>query len=103
MDPRTLSISWSHPEIHLQNGIIRIYRIIVTDVESDYVLEISVNDTSTVLSQLSPFHTYEIKIAAYTIDIGPYSNLVSIQMPESGESQSVYIVYIYFKIYFIAI
>ena len=99
MDPRTLSISWSHPEIHLQNGIIRIYRIIVTDVESDYVLEISVNDTNTVLSQLSPFHTYEIKIAAYTIDIGPYSNLVSIQMPESGESQSMYIAYFYI-IYF---
>ena len=62
----------------------------VTDVISNYHLDASVNNTSVVVSDLKPFHTYEVQVAAHTIGLGPYSLETNITMPQSGKQFGLY-------------
>lgn len=61
--------------------------MVITDLDYMYMyLALSVNGTSTevIVNDLKPFRTYGIQIAAYTIGLGPYSDIVNSTLPESG-------------------
>ena len=80
-----LLLEWFPPRLEQQNGIIVEYTIILTDVLANTSKLLLTNSTNKyVVTDLHPFYQYEIQVAATTIQTGPLSDLVSIQMPESG-------------------
>ncbi len=86
MSPTILLISWEPVEESFQNGEIRFYRVIVFDSEnSNFYIEVDVNEsTSANVTDLKPFHTYGVQVAAYTVGLGPASVAVNITQPQSG-------------------
>ena len=85
VDSTTVSLSWSPPLLENQNGVIRKYIIAATelDTESEYISE-SIS-TNIDIHSLHPFYTYQFIVAAYTIQQGPFSYIVTLQTPEDGK------------------
>lgn len=81
-----LVLKWLPPPLDQQNGIIVEYMITLTDVltNTSKLILTSSNISEYVVTELHPFYQYEMQVAATTIQTGPLSDLVSIQMPESG-------------------
>ena len=77
-------LSWSPPPISQQNGIIREYRVNITEIQTG--LSIILNSTSTSVSALSlhPYYTYECTVSAYTVGGGPYSEVFTVTTSEDG-------------------
>lgn len=92
LNSTSLVISWFPPPVSQQNGIIRHYTINLqhnsTGLTNVYTLT---NDTQMFITNLTPFHSYSIEIAAFTIGIGPYTSAVSVQLPESGNLTVIYV------------
>ena len=84
IDSRILSISWVPPPFPHQNGIIREYRVNVTERETGMTYRLTTAATSLTVPSLHPFYTYSCAVAAFTIAEGPYSVEVNITMPEDG-------------------
>ena len=86
LSPTILLISWEPVKESFQNGEIQFYRVTVFDSEnSDFYREVDVNQsTSANATNLKPFHTYGVKVAAYTVGLGPASVTVNITQPQSG-------------------
>ncbi len=89
LDYSTLSISWKPLEKENQNGKITFYKVIVTNDNINFFLELFTNDTSLLVSDLKPFTYYQVQIAAHTIGLGPYSSWMNVTMPQSGMLFSV--------------
>lgn len=84
-DSKTLQLSWHPPRPEDQNGLIRKYMVNITEVETmKEVIHMSTRTTLHVRS-LHPFYNYKCSVAAHTIDIGPYTHVVNVQMPEDGK------------------
>ena len=85
VDSTTVSLSWGPPLLENQNGVIRKYIIAATetDTENEYTWE-SVS-TNIAIHSLHPFYTYQFTLAAYTIQRGPFSYIVTLQTPEDGK------------------
>ena len=82
----SLLLVWVAPSMELQNGIIRQYYVNLTSTELGTYTLISVQNTQqTTLNNLNPYYNYQIRVAAFTIGIGPYSTEVTIQLPEAGQ------------------
>ena len=75
-------MAWSPPPRHSQNGIIREYRVKITEVETGRELNISTS-TSITVPFLHPYYTYDCVVRGYTVMIGPYAN-VTVMTPEDG-------------------
>ena len=87
-DHSTLLVSWDPVEVYHQNGIVRSYRVVITDSANiSSTLTLSVNDsiTAVTVANLQPHHIYIVQVAAYTVGVGPYSDEVNITMPETGK------------------
>ena len=85
VDSFTLNITWEQPSIDQINGIIQSYTISVSVMETlDHYLYISYN-TSLLLTELHPYYTYTVLVAAITVGTGPYSIGYTIKTPPSGK------------------
>jgi len=84
INSRTLHISWTPPPIEHQNGIIREYRVNITERETGMTFHLITAATSVTIPSLHPFYNYKCKVAAVTIGEGPYSVELTITMPEEG-------------------
>ena len=80
----TLTLTWSPPQFEDTNGIVRYYRVHIIEAETGRVFELTSNITSIYIYELHPYYTYECRIAAFTIDLGPYSNVFTVQLAEEG-------------------
>ena len=72
----------------MQNGIIRNYSVIIKDVQhddADSKTYYAGKQTGVTVSHLHPFQTYEIKVAAITLKMGPFSDSLKQQLPESSK------------------
>ena len=56
----------------------------------------AVNTTTLSVPTLHPFYTYQCKVAAVTVGLGPYSTAVEVELPEDGKQ--VYSVPLLFQI-----
>ena len=83
-DSTTVLISWMPPPFQHQNGVIREYRVNVTETETGIAYRLVTAATTLTVPSLHPFYTYDCIIAAFTIAEGPYSVEVNITMPEDG-------------------
>lgn len=89
LSARELNITWLPPVLAEQNGVIRSYilNISITEIGSSQVL--MSDQPQLMLENLHPFYTYSFLIAAVTISPGPYSEILTIQMPQAGELDKI--------------
>ena len=84
VDSSTIQLSWFAPDKDDHNGIIREYRVNVTEIETGQQVQRAVTTTSVVIATLHPFYTYSWTVAAVTVDEGPYSPTSTVTTPEDG-------------------
>ena len=80
----SIILTWSPPPMSCQNGIIREYRINVTEVETGRVLVFVSTSTTLTLSSLHPYYTYQCIVSAYTVGVGPYADNFTVVTLEDG-------------------
>ena len=83
-DSRTVILSWSPPDSDKQNGLVREYRIRLTELHSGNVSLFVSLTTNLEITSLHPDFTYEWIVAAFTIGVGPYSTVFNFTTPENG-------------------
>lgn len=91
----SIRLSWSPPPTSDQNGVITEYRITITEVVTGRVIRLTSTTTSITALNLHPFYAYQCIVSAFTIGLGPYSQVFNITTPEDG---MIWI--IFFRYYF---
>ncbi len=81
----TLELGWDLPARQFWNGIIRHYRVEMTEVETAVVRVFTSTISSLRLSTLHPNYHYRFRVAIVTVEPGPFSAILSVQLPEAGE------------------
>ena len=82
----SIHLSWDHPPEDAHQGIIREYRINVTELETERTFrEVTpAENTEVVLESLHPYYTYRIVIVAFTVEEGSNYTTITIQTDEDG-------------------
>ena len=76
-------VTWEAPVFDTQNGLVRFYVLRITEIETETQFSITVTDTLQAnVSDLHPVYNYELRVAATTVDTGPFSEPISWQLPE---------------------
>lgn len=83
LGPTSISLAWSPPPPHNQNGNIREYRINMTEVETGRDLNYSTAATSYTVPLLHPYYTYECIVSAYTVATGPFAEVTVMTQEDS--------------------
>ena len=78
-------LQWQPPHLKYRNGEIWQYVVSVTEMDTRTDFELFNSATEIQIEGLHPFYTYLFKVAAVTIDRGPFSSTISITLPESSE------------------
>ena len=80
----SIYLSWTAPDPSQQNGVIWRYLIYLT--ANDYSITYSTSTSSTTynLTDLNPYTSYQVKVAAVTISPGPNSTAETIKTGETG-------------------
>ena len=81
----TITISWDPPPFDKINGYIQHYVIAVTEHETVAEFQEQSNYTQATLQSLHPYYTYTCRVAAVTTGPGPYTENITIQLPEDCE------------------
>ena len=77
---------WDELPSEDKNGIIRYYLVNVTETNTGHHYQTTSTTTDIALSNLHPYYTYSITVAAYTIEEGPFSTPVSFTTLQDGMS-----------------
>jgi len=79
-------VRWDPPAEDRHHGDIQEYRINVTGVEDEIMLQLTsdVNETQIIVGSLHPYYIYIITVAAVTIAEGP-SDSATVRTNEDGE------------------
>ena len=85
IDPTTLYLSWTAPPLDKQNGIIRHYSILLTELETGSIFSYTSTNINHTITLLHPYYQYQIEVSAITIGAGPTSTPLVLQMPEDGK------------------
>ena len=67
-----------------QNGIIREYYVNVTDLQTEEVQLYTSRSSEIEITNLHPYYYYKVKVAAYTVALGPFSEHFTIRTMEDG-------------------
>ena len=99
---------WDELASEDENGIIRYYLVNVTETNTGYHYQTTSTTSDIALSNLHPYYTYSITVAAYTIEEGPFSNLVSFTtlqdgMFSSGITRVINLFYIQYLLVFLQV
>ena len=84
MNSRVIQVQWEPPPLVDQNGVIRGYIINISVAETGSSFQLTSETTTLNISDLHPFYTYTLTVAAVTIGPGPYGLVLTVQMPEDG-------------------
>ena len=85
VNSRSVHLSWSPPLREHYNGVIRQFSINITEADTGRRFQLISVGTSFTVSSLHPFYTYSFQIAAYTVNLGPFSEPSLLQMPQDGK------------------
>ena len=80
-----IQLEWDAPPPSQHGGVIREYRINVTEFETERVFYFTSELTEIIIGPLHPFYTYICAIAAFTVDLGPFSDNVVVITDEDGK------------------
>ena len=81
-----ISFDWAPPLPHKQNGVLRHYMATVTEVPTGRRWSFIAVESHIVLASLHPYYNYSCVVAAFTVDIGPYSAPFSTITYEEGNN-----------------
>ena len=87
----SVRLSWDPPLPEHQNGPIEAYHIAITETDTDAQLQHISTENSTIIGPLHPFYTYKFSVAAVTVQVGPFTSQVTLQLPEAGTCSFTYI------------
>ena len=73
LSSQNVTVSWSPPSVTQVNGLIQHYTIVLYEVITGKTHTYETNKTSLLSSNLHPYYTYSVSVAATTVAIGPYS------------------------------
>lgn len=76
------TLQWSPPGPEYQNGMVDSYLITVVEVETGVVKNYTSQSTTYYISPLHPAYTYQCTVAAYTVGLGPFSNITVVTTAE---------------------
>ena len=82
---RSISLSWDPPHPDDQNGIIQQYIISINEIITNNAFTVTSTTTSVLIENLHPFYSYTISLAAETTEVGPFSPMISVDLPEDGK------------------
>ena len=86
VSPTTLNLSWSPPTEERRNGLIQLFTVSITELETRTLQTFTTPGESIIISNRHPFYRYSFTIAAETvIGRGPFSVTSTVHMPEAGE------------------
>ena len=82
----SIHISWDHPPEDTHYGMIREYRINITEQETGLLFTRSTDSETTelVVNSLHPFYTYTFVIVPVTVDVGTNHTRITIRTEETG-------------------
>lgn len=80
----SLTLVWQPPPLESINGVIEQYVIQIDEVNTGGVLTATSNTTNITVDNLHPFYSYNCRVAAETIQVGPYSSPIRVQLHEDG-------------------
>ena len=89
VDSTSLFFSWNAPPVDQQNGIIRHYVLALTELDTGIMFNHSTAGSNFTFMSLHPSYTYQVAVAAVTIDSGPFSASVTLQTLEEGIEASL--------------
>ena len=78
------SLNWQPPPLDQQNGIITYYMVFLDEHETGLKFTVNTSATEVNLSDLHPFYTYDITVAAVTVEVGASSVVISVKTLEDG-------------------
>ncbi len=84
IDHSSISLEWDTPPALLLNGILSVYIVNVTERETGNTFERNTTATSIILGSLHPHYVYECRVAAATVEPGPFSTVFGIQVLMAG-------------------
>ena len=84
INSKSINITWSSVLDEDTNGIVRSFVINVTDNEQTRQVTVSARHLYHNIRSLRPYTNYSISLAAATVDTGPFSSEVMVEMPEDG-------------------
>lgn len=81
-----LTVQWEPPSASDQNGMIRRYEVHVTENNTGITVQVTSNNNNrmAIVSDLNPFTSYRVKVAAYTVALGPFSPVLEIVTLPAG-------------------
>ncbi len=80
----SISLSWIKPGANDRNGEIRSYTVTFVRADTGAQRTRNSGSESATLFGLEPFTTYTIRVAAYTVAIGPFSSALRVTTLEDG-------------------
>ena len=80
-------MKWDPPLAIFRNGIIREYRVLVTNLKTGENQTHAFSLTEGIIGFLTPSYQFSFSVSAFTVAESPYSTAVNITMPEDGESK----------------
>ena len=84
LNSTSFSLSWDPPPPQHHNGVIREYRVNVTEIVTGQVRQFSTLSTELVVTGLHPYFEYNCVVLAVTVDEGPHSPAIFVRTLEAG-------------------
>ncbi len=84
LGPSSIHITWDPPAVDDHNGIIREYRVNVTQQNNQFFSQETTNQTQVIIENLDPYTIYHCYIVAITVAEGPYTEVVAVLTEEAG-------------------
>lgn len=82
---QSFRVSWLPPTLEDQNGIIRQYILLVHEIGTGVVYNMTTSNTYIIVSSIRPYTSYNVSVSAYTVTGGPYSEWITITTLQEGE------------------
>ena len=82
--PNHAELSWSEPHSDDHNGIIRFYTVTIVEEETSTNFSLVSTSTSILLTDLHPFYSYNVSVAAVTTSPGPVSPTLTFRTLQAG-------------------
>ena len=82
----SISFTWDAPPYESQNGIISQYVIRILEINTTTTTLYYSNITNTTVFGLHPYYIYKCSVAAETVDVGPYTAIITLQLDEDSKS-----------------
>ena len=82
---RIITLVWEAPPLLTHNGIIQEYILSVVEIVTKSTITYKSQSPKMTLQHLHPYYTYQISVAAVTVDIGPYSAITVTTLEEGKQ------------------